>query len=123
MLRELATKYPVIEQTFAEASAQIGLGLWDIVQNDPANSLDHTHITQPALLAASVSIWRIWQQSNGRMPSILAGHSLGEYSALVCAGVLDFSSAVNVVHQRGQFMQSAVPAGAGKMAAIVGLEN
>ncbi len=123
MLRELATKYPVIEQTFAEASAQIGLGLWDIVQNDPANSLDHTHITQPALLAASVSIWRIWQQSNGRMPSILAGHSLGEYSALVCAGVLDFSSAVNVVHQRGQFMQSAVPVGAGKMAAIVGLEN
>lgn len=123
MLRELATKYPVIEQTFAEASAQIGLGLWDIVQNDPANSLDHTHITQPALLAASVSIWRIWQQSNGRMPSILAGHSLGEYSALVCAGVLDFSSAVNVVHQRGQFMQSAVPAGAGKIAAIVGLEN
>lgn len=123
MLRELAAEFSIIEQTFSEASAHLGIDLWQIAQFDSDNILDQTHITQPVLLAASIAIWRVWQQKRGAMPVILAGHSLGEYSALVCAGVLDFSEAASIVHQRGKFMQAAVPAGTGKMAAIVGLEN
>lgn len=123
MLRELATEFAVIEQTFAEASAKLDLDLWQTVQFDSENILDLTHITQPALLAASVAIWRVWQQQNGPRPALLAGHSLGEYSALVCADVLEFGTAVDIVQQRGKFMQAAVPPGVGTMAAIVGLEN
>lgn len=123
LLRELAGDYPLVEETFAEASSLLGLNLWDIAQFDSGNTLDQTQITQPVLLSASVAIWRIWQKTNGPEPTILAGHSLGEYSALVCAGVLDFGDAVQLVHQRGLFMQAAVAPGAGKMAAIVGLDN
>lgn len=123
MLRELAAEQPVIQQTFAEASEVINHDLWEIAQHDNDNNLDQTEITQPVLLAASIAVWRVWQQENAPEATILAGHSLGEYSALVCAGVLAFQDAVSIVHQRGQFMQSAVPTGSGKMAAIVGLEN
>ncbi len=123
MLAELAASNGSIKQTFAEASKALDIDLWEIAQYDSANSLDQTHITQPVLLAASVAIWRLWQASTSSSPCVMAGHSLGEYSALVCAGVLDFADAIKVVHQRGQFMQSAVPAGVGKMAAIVGLED
>ena len=123
MLSELAGEYPIIEQTFAEASAVLGQDLWEIAQHDSGNTLDQTHITQPVLLTASYAIWQLWQQLGGPAPALLAGHSLGEYSALVCAGAIGFQDAVQIVHARGKFMQSAVPAGTGKMAAIVGLEN
>lgn len=123
MLSDLAATNAIIQQTFDEASEVLGLDLWEIAQYDSANSLDQTHITQPVLLAASVAIWRLWQSRTVSRPSIMAGHSLGEYSALVCAGVISFTDGVKIVHQRGQFMQSAVPTGVGKMAAIVGLED
>ena len=123
LLSDLAREFEIIEQTFTEASAVIQQDLWEIAQHDGDNTLDQTHITQPVLLTASIAIWRLWQQQQGPQPAILAGHSLGEYSALVCAGVLKFKDAVSIVHQRGLFMQSAVPTGNGKMAAIVGLEN
>lgn len=123
MLSNLAASHSIIEQTFAEASEVLNLNLWEICQHDGGNSLDQTHITQPVLLTASVAIWRLWQQLNAPRPKILAGHSLGEYSALVCAEVLSLADATNIVHHRGQYMQSAVPIGTGKMAAIVGLEN
>lgn len=123
MLAELASANPVIVDTFSQASAVLDLDLWQICQHDSDNILDRTDITQPALLTASVAIWRLWQERSGLSPAILAGHSLGEYSALVCAGVVRFEDAVMAVHKRGQFMQAAVPAGTGKMAAIVGLEN
>lgn len=123
MLANLANDYPLISETFEEASSVLGLDLWETAQHDSQNNLDQTHITQPVLLTASVAIWRLWQQKTELRPAILAGHSLGEYSALVCADVLSLADAVRIVHQRGQFMQAAVPAGVGKMAAIVGLEN
>jgi [acyl-carrier-protein] S-malonyltransferase len=123
MMAELASAHPLVEDTFKEASDALGMDLWLTAQQDPTNALDQTEVTQPVLLAASVAIWRIWNSQQAPMPSILAGHSLGEYSALVCAGVLEFTDAIELVHQRGLFMQSSVSAGAGKMAAIVGLEN
>ena len=123
MLSQLASDNPLVEETFAEASEALQTDLWEICQHDGDNSLDRTDITQPVLLAASIAITRIWQQSGGVQPSIVAGHSLGEYSALVCAGAISFADAIRIVNQRGKFMQSAVPAGTGKMAAIVGLEN
>jgi [acyl-carrier-protein] S-malonyltransferase len=123
MLAELAAAHPVITQTFAEASAVLGYDLWQLVQNGPAEQLALTHITQPAILTASVAIWRLWQEQGGAVPSLMAGHSLGEYSALVCAGALAFADAVSLVRQRGEFMQSAVPVGVGAMAAIVGLDD
>jgi [acyl-carrier-protein] S-malonyltransferase len=123
LLKELAADFPRVEATFAEASSALQMDLWSIAQYDNGNTLDQTQITQPVLLAAAVAIWRVWQDQGGPTPAILAGHSLGEYSALVCAGVLDFADAVHLVHQRGLFMQDAVPPGTGKMAAIVGLEN
>ncbi|MFK7862848.1 MAG: ACP S-malonyltransferase [Pseudohongiellaceae bacterium] len=123
MLGDLANDSSLILDTFNEASAVLDIDLWETAQHDGKNNLDQTHITQPVLLTASVAIWRLWQQKTDIRPSILAGHSLGEYSALVCADVLSLADAVRVVHQRGQFMQAAVPAGVGKMAAIVGLEN
>ncbi|MEY4640266.1 MAG: malonyl CoA-acyl carrier protein transacylase [Pseudomonadota bacterium] len=101
----------------------LGYDLWQLVQTGPAEQLALTHITQPAILTASVAIWRAWQQQGGPMPALMAGHSLGEYSALVCAGVLQFTDAVALVKQRGEFMQSAVPVGTGSMAAIVGLDD
>ncbi|SFO76521.1 ACP S-malonyltransferase [Enterovibrio norvegicus] len=123
MLAELAEQFDVVKQTFAEASDVLGYDLWALVQNGPDTGLNQTHRTQPALLAASVAIWRVWQQEGGAQPTVLAGHSLGEYSALVCAGVIDFKEAVKLVELRGQLMQEAVPAGVGAMSAIIGLEN
>jgi [acyl-carrier-protein] S-malonyltransferase len=112
-----------VEQTFSEASAALGYDLWQLVQVGPAEELNKTWQTQPALLAASVAIFRVWQQQGGNMPVMMAGHSLGEYSALVCAGVLDFAAAIRLVELRGKLMQEAVPAGTGAMYAIIGLDN
>lgn len=123
MLAELAEQYPIVIETFAQASDVLGYSLWDLVQNGPEEELNKTWKTQPALLAASVAIWRVWQEKQGKMPQMMAGHSLGEYSALVCAGVIDFSAAIKLVELRGQLMQEAVPAGTGAMYAIIGLDN
>lgn len=123
MLAELAEQFPIVQATFAEASEVLGYDLWALVQNGPAEDLNQTHRTQPALLTASVAIWRVWQEKGGEQPTVLAGHSLGEYSALVCAGVIDFKEAVKLVELRGQLMQEAVPAGVGAMSAIICLDN
>ncbi|CDL79771.1 ACP S-malonyltransferase [Xenorhabdus cabanillasii] len=123
MLADLATEFPLIEQTFAEASEVLGYDLWELVQQGPAEELNKTWKTQPALLAASVAIWRIWQEQGGQTPVMLAGHSLGEYSALVCAGVIEFQQAIKLVEFRGKLMQEAVPEGQGAMYAIIGLDN
>ncbi|KLU16539.1 MULTISPECIES: ACP S-malonyltransferase [Xenorhabdus] len=123
MLADLAAEFPLVEQTFAEASAVLGYDLWTLVQQGPIEELNKTWKTQPALLAASVAIWRVWQEKGGKAPSIMAGHSLGEYSALVCAGVIDFQQAIKLVELRGKLMQEAVPEGKGAMYAIIGLDN
>ena len=123
MLAELATLYPQVLHTFTEASEVLGYDLWALTQSGPAEKLALTSITQPAILTSSVAIWRVWVDRGGPMPMMMAGHSLGEYSALVCAGVLQFSDAVHLVKRRGEFMQDAVPVGAGGMAAILGLED
>ncbi|MEQ1976098.1 ACP S-malonyltransferase [Xenorhabdus sp. SGI240] len=123
MLADLAAEFPLVEQTFAEASAVLGYDLWTLVQQGPIEELNKTWKTQPALLAASVAIWRVWQEKGGKAPSIMAGHSLGEYSALVCAGVIDFQQAIKLVELRGKLMQEAVPEGQGAMYAIIGLDN
>ena len=122
MLSELASKYAIIQETFAQASEALGYDLWEVVQNDE-QKLNQTHITQPALLAASYAIYKLLLEKEHSQPLFLAGHSLGEYSALVCAGVIGFSDAVKLVEARGQFMQQAVPAGTGAMFAIIGLDD
>lgn len=122
MLAELADAYPAVKETFAEASEALGYDLWDLVQNDDQGKLNETHVTQPALLTASVAIFRLLQ-AQGKTADYLAGHSLGEYSALVCAGALPFAEAVRLVEARGRFMQAAVPAGAGAMYAIINLDD
>jgi len=122
MLADLAEKHDIIQQTFAEASEVLGYDLWDLVQND-AEKLSQTDKTQPALLTASVALWRLWEQQGGDQPAYVAGHSLGEYSALVCSGVMAFADAVALVRLRGEYMQQAVPAGEGAMAAIIGLDD
>jgi len=123
MLSEIASENPIMLDTFTQASEILGKDLWRICQLDPDGSLNRTEITQPALLASSVAIGKLWRQRGGPQPTVMAGHSLGEYSALVLAGVLSFEDAVLVVHKRGSLMQSAVGQGQGKMAAIVGLDN
>lgn len=123
MLADLASDFPVVAATFEEASAALGLDLWQLTQEGPAEELNKTENTQPAMLAAGVAVWRAWQESGGNTPTMMAGHSLGEYSALVCAGALDFSDAVGLVAERGRLMQQAVPEGAGAMAALLGLED
>lgn len=123
MLSELGEQYDIVKQTFAEASEALGYDLWALVQNGPAEDLNQTFRTQPALLAASVAIWRVLQEQGLDQPENLAGHSLGEYSALVCAGVIDFKQAIKLVELRGQLMQEAVPAGVGAMYAIIGLDD
>ncbi|MBS0847628.1 ACP S-malonyltransferase [Citrobacter sp. JGM124] len=123
MLSELAASNPIIEQTFQEASDALGYDLWALVQNGPAEELNKTWQTQPALLTASVALWRLWQLQGGKKPALMAGHSLGEYSALVCAGVIDFADAVRLVELRGKLMQDAVPEGTGAMSAIIGLDD
>lgn len=123
MLSALAAESQLVEQTFAEASEALSYDLWALVQNGPEEELNKTWQTQPALLAASVAIFRVWKEKKGPMPAIMAGHSLGEYSALVCAGVIDFKAAIKLVELRGKLMQEAVPAGTGAMYAIIGLDN
>jgi len=123
MLAAIAEQSPIVEQTFAQASEVLGYDLWALVQQGPAEELNQTSRTQPALLTASVALWRAWQELGGARPTVMAGHSLGEYSALVCAGALEFTDAVKLVELRGQLMQQAVPAGVGAMSAIIGLEN
>ncbi len=123
MLADLAAQYSIVEETFEEASSVLNYNLWSLVQQGPAQELNKTWKTQPALLAASVAIWRVWCQQHEKKPEIMAGHSLGEYSALVCAGALDFHQAVSLVELRGQLMQAAMPEGTGAMSAIIGLDN
>lgn len=124
MLAELATKYPIVIETFKQASDILGYDLWQLVQQGPAEELNKTWQTQPALLAASVAIYRVWQEKYPHLkPEVMAGHSLGEYSALVCSGALDFQDAIKLVELRGKLMQQAVPEGTGAMYAIIGLDN
>ncbi|PMO73469.1 ACP S-malonyltransferase [Vibrio splendidus] len=123
MLADLGEQYDVVKKTFAEASEALGYDLWALVQDGPVENLNETFRTQPALLTASVAIWRVWQELGLEQPANLAGHSLGEYSALVCAGVIDFKEAIKLVELRGQLMQEAVPAGVGAMYAIIGLDD
>ncbi len=123
MLADLAAEFPIVEQTFAEASGVLGYDLWALVQTGAQDEINLTERTQPLLLTASVAVWRVWREKNGSQPALMAGHSLGEWSALVCAGVLEFKDAVKLVQQRGKFMQEAVPAGQGAMAAIIGLDD
>ena len=123
MLGELAAAWPLVCETFAEASDALGMDLWHVTSQGPRDLLDRTDITQPAMLAAGVAVWRVWNQAGGPAPAWMAGHSLGEFTALVCAGALGFADAVALVAQRGRFMQEAVPAGAGAMAAVLGLAD
>lgn len=123
MLAELAAENPQVEATFRDASDALGYDLWQLVQQGPAEELNKTWQTQPALLAASVAIYRVLQSKNAVQPTMMAGHSLGEYSALVCAGVLNFADAIKLVELRGKLMQEAVPEGTGAMQAIIGLDD
>lgn len=123
MLADVAAKYPIISKTFDEASNTLGFDLFQLTQEGPLDQLNQTEYTQPALLTASVALWRHWVEQKSVRPTLLAGHSLGEYSALVCAEALDFADAVNLVALRGRLMQAAVPEGAGAMAAILGLSD
>lgn len=123
MLGALAAQHPVIDDTFREASTVLGYDLLDLVRNGPAEELNRTQRTQPALLAASVAVARLWQSRNLPAPVALAGHSLGEYSALVVAGALDFAEALKLVELRGELMQTAVPQGVGAMAAVIGVDD
>ena len=123
MLAAAHERFVSVRDTFAEASDALGYDMWDLVQNGEQDALNMTETTQPVLLSSSVALWRAWQESSGAAPIIMAGHSLGEFSALVCAGALDFADAVRLVRQRGSFMQSAVPVGEGAMAAIIGLDD
>ncbi len=123
MMDKLAETYTNVKEDFAVASSELGYDLWEKVTLGPEAYLNQTEITQPALLAAGYATWNIWQQLVDTSPSVLAGHSLGEYTALVCAGVIDFKDAISLVAHRGKCMQQAVPAGIGAMAAILGLED
>jgi [acyl-carrier-protein] S-malonyltransferase len=120
MLAELAAVAPLVKQTFDEASAGAGVDLWALSQQGPEEDLNRTENTQPALLAASIAVWRVWRERGGALPAQLAGHSLGEYSALVAAGALSLHDAAGLVAERGRLMQAAVPPGVGAMAAIIG---
>lgn len=123
MLAELASNFPVVEDTFAQASEALNYDLWKLTQSDDGEQLNETHITQPALLTASVAAYKVLSAEREIIPSFLAGHSLGEYSALVVANVLPLSQAVSLVEARGKFMQAAVPQGTGAMYAIIGLDD
>lgn len=123
MLAELAADHPQIGDTFAEAAEALGYDLWQLCQNGPEAELNRTDRTQPAILAASVALWRVWEANSAARPAFVAGHSLGEYSALVVAGVIGLADALRLVERRGQLMQHAVPAGEGAMAAILGLTD
>jgi len=122
MLRDVIDERAV-RACFDTADAAVGIGLRQLVLEGPESELNRTELTQPALLTASVALWRLWQDRGGATPAVFAGHSLGEYSALVAAGALDFADAVRLVHLRGRLMQNAVPIGTGAMAAILGLDE
>ena len=123
MLSTLAESYPQIRDTYAEASELLGYDLWSVVADGPAEQLDQTVVTQPAVLAAGVALWRVWRAEGGALPQQLAGHSLGEYTALVCASALSFSAAVPLVKRRAELMQNAVPSDQAAMAAVLGLAD
>ena len=123
MLAGLAQSDPVVRATFDEASAVLGYDLWNLAQDGPRERLDSTECTQPAMLAAGVATWRLWHNRGGGEPSIVSGHSLGEFTAFVCAGAIEFAAAIDLVRFRGRVMQEAVPLGTGAMAAILGLED
>lgn len=123
MQADLAAEFPIVRETYGEASETLGYDLWQLVQDGPAERLGETVVTQPAMLTAGVAAYRAWQEAGGQSPAQVAGHSLGEYSALVTAGTLSFGDAMKVVMRRAQLMQDAVPAGVGAMAAILGLDN
>ena len=123
MMSKLAEQHSLVKELFVEASDVLGVDLWAMTQDGPLEALSQTENTQPALLTAGVAAWRGWQSLGGQNPSMMAGHSLGEYTALVCAGALSFSEGVALVRDRGRYMQQAVPASQGAMAAIIGLED
>lgn len=120
---DLAAEYPVVQETYAEASDVLGYDLWQLVQDGPAERLGETVVTQPAMLAAGVAAYRVWQAAGGALPAQMAGHSLGEYTALVCASAVSFGDALRVVKRRSELMQEAVPVGIGAMAAVLGLDD
>lgn len=123
MLDALAESCPIVKQTFEEASDALGRNLWQLVTQGPKEELDRTENTQPAMLAAGIAVWRVWQQAGGPVPALMAGHSLGEYAALVAAGAMSFADGVGLAADRARFMQEAVPAGEGAMAAVLGLTD
>ena len=123
MLAELSDTHPSVKATFEEASDGAGVDLWALSQSGPEEMLNRTEYTQPALLAAGVAVWRLWNEQGGAKPSLLAGHSLGEYTALVAAGALSLKDGAHLVRIRGQLMQDAAPAGVGAMAAVLGAED
>ncbi len=123
MLAGLADAHPIVRETFAEASDGAGVDLWALSQQGPEEQLNRTEYTQPALLAAGIAVWRAWCQAGGPMPGRLAGHSLGEYTALVAAGALPLDQGARLVRLRGQLMQGATPDGSGAMAAVLGAEE
>jgi [acyl-carrier-protein] S-malonyltransferase len=123
MLAALVQSDPIVRTTFDEASTALGYDLWQLIQEGPKERLDSTECTQPAMLAAGVATWRLWHNRGGADPLMVSGHSLGEFTAFVCAGAIDFATAIDLVRFRGQVMQEAVPLGEGAMAAILGLED
>ena len=123
MLAELSELHPSVKATFEEASDGAGVDLWALSQGGPEEMLNRTEYTQPALLAAGIAVWRLWQAQGGKQPSVLAGHSLGEYTALVAAGALSLKDGAHLVRIRGQLMQEAAPAGVGAMAAVLGADD
>lgn len=123
MLSDFAEQYPSVMASFAKASEVLGYDLWELIQTDPENKLNQTEYTQPALLAAGYSLWQVFQEQVSALPAFVAGHSLGEYTAMVCSGAMDFQDAVKIVSLRGRLMQQAVPEGIGAMAAIIGLDD
>ncbi len=123
MMSELAEQHSLVKNLYLEASDVLNVDLWAMTQEGPIESLLQTENTQPALLTAGVAAWRVWQELGGPNPNMMAGHSLGEYTALVCAGALSFADGVALVRDRGRYMQEAVPEGEGAMAAVLGLED
>lgn len=123
MLAAAYDAFPSVRDTFSESSEVLGYDMWDLICNGEQEALNLTETTQPVLLSSSVALWRAWLEAGGPEPTVMAGHSLGEFSALVCAGAIEFGDAVELVRQRGAFMQTAVPVGEGAMAAIIGLED
>jgi [acyl-carrier-protein] S-malonyltransferase len=123
MQADLAAEYSFVQETYAQASEILGYDLWQLVQDGPAEKLAETVVTQPAMLTAGYSSWLAWCEAGGAQPDQMAGHSLGEYSALVCAGAISFGDALKVVKKRSELMQAAVPVGVGAMAAVIGLDD